>query len=251
MVVYTHEKPNGEIFYVGVGNVKRPYSFIKKGWGARSKAWWNIVDKYGYPIVKIVCENLSSVEALEKEKELIKLYGRRDLNEGSLVNHTDGGDGVWNWGSLENREERKKKISNSVKKWHAKRSEKSYTDASEKRLKTLDPEKRSEINRRALKTFWNNASEEKKTQRMKKLHSHESMKTEKRSQRAREFRSKYSSEKNKMMAEKRETNMTEERKKIRAEKVKFHLNSLTPEEKRERKRKAWETRREKQQSPLI
>jgi hypothetical protein len=105
MVVYTHEKPNGEIFYVGIGNNKRPYSFIRKGWGARSKAWWNIVNKHGYPKVKIVYENLSYEDAIEKEKELIKFFGRRDLNEGSLVNHTDGGDGVWNWGSLKDREE--------------------------------------------------------------------------------------------------------------------------------------------------
>jgi hypothetical protein len=87
--VYFHINPlKNEIFYVGIGNKERPY---KKH--HRSKLWFNIVNKYGY-IVDICETNLSWKEACEKERFYIKKIGRRDLGLGSLVNHTNGGDGV-------------------------------------------------------------------------------------------------------------------------------------------------------------
>jgi hypothetical protein len=46
------------------------------------------------PIVEIVHRFPTENEAFEKEKELIKEYGRRDLGTGTLCNLTDGGDGV-------------------------------------------------------------------------------------------------------------------------------------------------------------
>jgi hypothetical protein len=52
----------------------------------------NIVNKTKYQI-DIICES-DDYEFIEnKEREFIKLYGRRDLKEGSLVNMTDGGKG--------------------------------------------------------------------------------------------------------------------------------------------------------------
>ena len=39
---------------------------------------------------------MSKTQASEKEQEFIKLYGRKDLDTGSLTNMTDGGDGIWN-----------------------------------------------------------------------------------------------------------------------------------------------------------
>jgi hypothetical protein len=41
-------------------------------------------------------DDLSWKDACEKEKEFISLYGRIDLNNGSLCNHTDGGEGLYN-----------------------------------------------------------------------------------------------------------------------------------------------------------
>ena len=79
-----------EVFYIGIGsdkNYKRAY--IKKN---RTKHWYNIA-KNGYE-VEIMLDNLTWEEACEKEKEFIKLYGRKDLNEGTLVNMTDGGEGA-------------------------------------------------------------------------------------------------------------------------------------------------------------
>lgn len=92
-VVYLHRrKDNNEVFYVGIGNdIKRAFDTKNR----KNKHWKNIVTKYGY-IVEIVEENLSWFDACIKEKELIKNYGRYDINEGTLVNMTDGGDGQSN-----------------------------------------------------------------------------------------------------------------------------------------------------------
>jgi hypothetical protein len=98
-VVYRHIRlDKNEPFYIGISSRKRrPYD--KHG---RSSFWWNIINKTDYRI-EILFDNLSWDEACEKEKEFIKLYGRRDLGLGSLINQTDGGEGVvgkpaWNKG---------------------------------------------------------------------------------------------------------------------------------------------------------
>lgn len=90
-----HKKPDGEVFYVGIGVKNRPYS---KNY--RNKFWHHVVNKHGEPLVEIVCTELSRKDACEWERLFIRFYGRRDLNTGSLVNMTDGGDGhsgtAWN-----------------------------------------------------------------------------------------------------------------------------------------------------------
>lgn len=89
--IYFHYNPiKQEIFYVGIGNEKRPLS--KQN---RNKHWHNIVNKYGYNII-IIEKKLSWEEAVEKEKFYIKLIGRKDLKLGTLVNMTDGGEGNQN-----------------------------------------------------------------------------------------------------------------------------------------------------------
>lgn len=90
--VYIHKKlSNGEIFYVGVAaRMDRPYSRHN-----RNKYWHNTVNKYGYT-VHIVRDNLTYCCALTLEKILIGIYGRKDLNTGSLTNMTDGGEGTIN-----------------------------------------------------------------------------------------------------------------------------------------------------------
>ena len=87
-VIYRHLKPNGEVFYIGIGSVTRAYT--KQG---RNSYWRNIVNKYGYE-VQILKEDLSWEEACELECILIEYYGRRDLGTGTLVNMTDGGEGT-------------------------------------------------------------------------------------------------------------------------------------------------------------
>ena len=89
-VLYFHiNNSTGEVFYVGIGNVKRPYQ------KRRTKFWNNIVSKHGYDII-IEETGLSKEEACELEIYWIKRIGRRDLGLGTLVNQTDGGDGFNN-----------------------------------------------------------------------------------------------------------------------------------------------------------
>jgi len=51
-----------------------------------------IIEKVDW-IVEIIEDYLTWEESLDLEKKYIKQYGRKDLNEGTLVNFTDGGEG--------------------------------------------------------------------------------------------------------------------------------------------------------------
>ena len=88
-VLYRHIRlDTNEVFYIGIGKtIKRAY--VKQD---RSKFWNSIIEKTDYE-VEILFDYLTDEQAREKEKEFIKLYGRRDLGTGTLVNLTDGGDG--------------------------------------------------------------------------------------------------------------------------------------------------------------
>lgn len=88
-VVYRHIRLDKNVpFYIGIGDSeKRAYNKIN-----RTRIWKNIAKK-GYE-VEILFEDLTWEQAIEKEKEFIALYGRRDLGLGPLVNLTDGGEGT-------------------------------------------------------------------------------------------------------------------------------------------------------------
>lgn len=93
--VYRHIRlDTNEVFYIGIGSdtYKKPF---QRAYSAqmRSLFWMAIVAKTEY-LVEIVMMDLSKSEAYQKETELIKLYGRRDQDLGTLVNMTDGGDGL-------------------------------------------------------------------------------------------------------------------------------------------------------------
>lgn len=102
--VYEHRRlDTDEIFYIGIGINKHRCSSKNR----RNKYWHNIVNKYGYSF-KIIYDNLEWEDAVEFEKFLICLYGRKDLNTGCLCNMTDGGEGTLN---RKHTEEAKLKIS--------------------------------------------------------------------------------------------------------------------------------------------
>lgn len=90
--LYRHiRKDKDEVFYIGIGfekNHARAYSHH-----SRNRYWKNIVALTDFD-VEILFDDLPEKQLVEKEKEFIALYGRKDLKEGVLVNMTDGGDGA-------------------------------------------------------------------------------------------------------------------------------------------------------------
>ena len=87
-IVYLHKrKDNNQVFYVCIGrSKKRAYDKHRRG-----KFWKDFVKNHEYSI-EITHEDIVWEEACTIEKYLISFYGRRDLNQGPLVNMTDGGD---------------------------------------------------------------------------------------------------------------------------------------------------------------
>jgi len=109
--IYRHIRPDkNEVFYIGKGcYISKSHSKRHQEKSRRNK-WWNrIVQKNnGIYDIEIIYESETEMEINEKEKEFIKLYGRRDLGKGTLVNLTDGGDGSL---GIKITEETKKKLS--------------------------------------------------------------------------------------------------------------------------------------------
>jgi len=107
-IVYQHiRQDNGNVFYVGIGKTnKRAYCRIN-----RNRHWKNIANKCDYD-VEIIYKDITWELACNMEKYLIESYGRNDLNLGSLVNMTNGGDGV---NGVVYSKERNEKVSNSLK----------------------------------------------------------------------------------------------------------------------------------------
>jgi len=92
--VYRHIRlDKNEPFYIGIGNDNEgEYRRANYKFG-RNNLWNKISKKYGFK-VDIIIDDLTWEQACEKEKELISLYGRINLNNGILCNFTDGGEGV-------------------------------------------------------------------------------------------------------------------------------------------------------------
>ena len=114
--LYRHIRlDKNEVFYIGIGgfNKNEETNSYKRAYAKtnRNKYWKHIVDKTEY-IVEIIYDNINFNQACGKEREYIKLYGRKNLGLGTLCNLTDGGDGS---SGLLLTEEHKRKISESVK----------------------------------------------------------------------------------------------------------------------------------------
>jgi hypothetical protein len=83
---YSHHKPDGTLFYIGKGSVKRAHAKDN-----RNPHWKNIVAKHGGYKVEVLANWPTESEAFEHEKFLISCF--RDLGF-VLANITDGGDGI-------------------------------------------------------------------------------------------------------------------------------------------------------------
>ena len=97
--VYSLCYPNGKPFYIGKGKNYRAKFHINcktclREKNLKTKIVNKLLKEGIEPLVNYLEINLTEQEALLKEKEYIKLYGRIDNNTGCLANHTDGGEGV-------------------------------------------------------------------------------------------------------------------------------------------------------------
>jgi hypothetical protein len=92
-------KFNYEPFYIGKGKNNRYLDHIKFPNSDKNIIKQRLINKIinntkQYPLIEFLKIGLLSSEALNLEIELIKIIGRRNLKLGSLVNLTDGGEGV-------------------------------------------------------------------------------------------------------------------------------------------------------------
>lgn len=92
---------NYEPFYIGKGKGNRldshiqPYMLSVKS--MKSSIIKNIIRTTGeLPLHFKILEGLTEIEAYTIEKDIIKHFGRKDINSGILSNHTDGGIGSKN-----------------------------------------------------------------------------------------------------------------------------------------------------------
>ncbi len=86
--VYRHIRTDtNQVFYIGMGNEKRSISKHSRN------RYWRFITKKTNWYSEIIMDGLTLQEAYTKEIEFIKLYGRKDLDNGTLCNLTDGGTG--------------------------------------------------------------------------------------------------------------------------------------------------------------
>lgn len=94
--IYRHIRPDtNDVFYIGKGYMlTKGHSCRHLSKHGRNKYWESIVEKNnGVYEVEIIFYCKTEEEVNKKEIEFIKLYGRKNLNKGTLCNLTDGGDG--------------------------------------------------------------------------------------------------------------------------------------------------------------
>lgn len=100
--LYRHIRlDKNEVFYIGIGKINKSTKSYSKDSEKyrrayttknRNKHWLNVVNLTKYD-VEILFESSNRNTIIEKEKEFIKLYGRKDLDLGTLCNFTNGGEG--------------------------------------------------------------------------------------------------------------------------------------------------------------
>lgn len=94
--VYRHIRLDKNVpFYIGIGSDedgKYDRAYNKR----HRNMFWKKITAFTKYDVEILMDGIKWDYAVEKEKEFIKLYGRKDLGTGILCNGTDGGDGANN-----------------------------------------------------------------------------------------------------------------------------------------------------------
>lgn len=166
--LYRHIRlDKNEPFYIGIGTKQKGASesenYIYKRAcikANRNIIWKRIVQKTDYKI-QIIYESDTYKDVLIKEMEFVILYGRINLETGTLSNLTDGGEGNYN---VVYTKERIEKISNSrikrgepifqysangdlIKKWDAK-------GMAVKELNIILTKRRLDSHRKTLNFYW-------------------------------------------------------------------------------------------------
>jgi hypothetical protein len=160
--IYKHIRTDkNEVFYVGIGNDKKYQRAYDKR--KRTQLWKNIINKTDY-IIEIVEDGLTWETACSGEIELIKHYGRKDLNEGSLVNMTDGGDGAL---GLVHTNDSKLKLSKANSGSGNGNWKKEYTEEERKKLSIAQKKRFEDPNERLKTNPFNNLTKEQTNKRKK------------------------------------------------------------------------------------
>jgi hypothetical protein len=96
--IYESQTFEYEPFYIGRGKKERLFftKLIDRGSSYKKNKIKNLKNIGLEPILTILFSDLSFKESVEKEIELIKKIGRKNLNLGPLTNLTDGGEGRLN-----------------------------------------------------------------------------------------------------------------------------------------------------------
>lgn len=97
--VYSIDDPRtGQPFYIGKGKGRRIHDHFKDCQlrkRSRKNSMIKAIRKAGFePVVTMIAEGISDVDACALERQLIARYGRLDRGTGILTNATDGGEGT-------------------------------------------------------------------------------------------------------------------------------------------------------------
>jgi len=100
--LYRHVRiDQNKVFYIGIGKKRKKTSLTKpseyeRAFSTHRNTFWKQIASITKYKIEIIMESNDIDFIKKKEIELIKLYGRYDLNQGFLCNLTDGGDGTFN-----------------------------------------------------------------------------------------------------------------------------------------------------------
>jgi hypothetical protein len=191
---YAYLREDRTPYYIGKGKGDRIYSTTRRLKPPKDKSR-----------IIFLKQNITEEEAFKHEIYMIAVFGRKDLGTGILRNLTDGGDGVPNWGTPEQRSE-----------------------AMRKRAANMTPEQRREI----MRKVHSSGTPEQRSERARKRQANKT--PEQRSEAARKGRASMTPEQQSEIAKKRQANKTPEQRSEASRKAKA---SMTPEQRSEISRK--------------
>jgi hypothetical protein len=216
---YAYLREDGTPYYIGKGKRKRIHSTHRRVKAPEDKSR-----------IIFLKQNLTEEEAFKHEIYMIAVFGRKDNGTGILRNMTDGGDGVPNWGTTEQRSEIAKKAqakltpeqrSERIRKSNASRTPEQRTESGRKANSKLTPEQRSQRSRKsqASRTL------EQRSEIARKANA--SRTPEQRSEVTRKSNASRTPEQRKEIAKKANASMTPEQKSVRGKKASSQMFQCT------------------------